>query len=139
MSIVGGLRQCQLEILLIERKLGEITTEQREHPDKANPGDPHEKQQAWHQTKALFDKRRKMLRERLAELREESRELEATLHNQGLSAATLGHIIGKLAEVEAKFSVETWGDAWESLTAFIDWLEQEEERLSARPALKAVA
>jgi hypothetical protein len=139
MSVVGGLRQCQLEILLIECKLGEITAEQREHPDKASPGDSHEKQQAWVRTKALYDKRRKLLRERLAELREEARELEATLHNKGLSAATLGHIIGKLAEIEVKFTAETWGDAWGSLSAFIDWLEQEEARLSAKPELKAVA
>lgn len=139
MSVIQGLRQVQLEILLIETKLGEITAEQREHPDKAYPNDPHEKQMAWAQTKTLFDKRRKRLRERLAELREESRELEATLHNKGLSAATLGHIIGKLLEIEAKFTAETWGDAWDSLTAFLDWLEQEEARLSAKPELKAVA
>lgn len=139
MSLVNGLRQCQLEIRLIQNQLQAITVEEKAHPGKAKPGDSHEKTVAWYETKKLFEKRRKLLKERLAELQEERQNLEHALDHSPLTRATLGHVINQLLEIEIKFTAETWGDAWESLSAFIDWLEKEEQKAAAPPALKAVA
>jgi arsenate reductase-like glutaredoxin family protein len=139
MSVVDDLRQVQLDIRLVQNKLQDITVEEKNHPARTKPGDKHDKVTAWHEIRNLFEKRRTPLKARLAELQEERLELEHKLRSTPMTKATLGHIIAQLLEVEIKFSTDTWGDAWESLSAFIDWLEQEERKLPDEPALKAVA
>lgn len=138
MSLVNALRQCQLDIRLAQNKLQEINSDEKGHPDRAPYGGSGDQVRKWEPIKRTFDKRRKLLKERLAELQEERGELEASLHSKGMSKASVGHVLNQLLEIEVKFTSDTWEDAWESLTAFIDWLEKEEQKLSARPELKAV-
>lgn len=141
MSLLGALRQCQMDIRLIENQLRRINAEERNDPAKALPNDGADRLTLWSVAKDLYAKRRELLRDRLAELQGERSELERKLGDSPLSRVTLGHVLDRLTEIETKFTAETWGDAWESLTAFIDWLEKEEGRLAEqhRPALKAVS
>jgi predicted nucleic acid-binding Zn-ribbon protein len=138
---VEDLRTCQLDIRLVQNKLQDITVEEKNHPAKTKPGDSHEKVERWMPIKGQFEKRRRALKDRLAQLQEERGELEHSLDHTPLSKASLGHVTNQLLDIEVKFTAETWEDAWDALNAFIDWLEKDEARVSqaTAPKLKAVA
>lgn len=137
---VDELRETQLEIRLVQNKLADINSTEKNHPKRTKPGDSHEMVEEWRGIKAGFEKRRRTLKERYAKLEERRLRIERALDNgqQPMTKATIGHIINKLTDIEAKFTVESVEDAWDSLTAFIDWLETEAERAPG-PRLAAVA
>lgn len=139
MSIVSDLRQCQLDIRLVQNKLQDISTEEKDHPAKTYPGASNEDVQKWIKVKDQFHKRRRLLKDRLAVLEEERAELENKLDHTPLTKASLGHVINQLLDIEVKFTAETWEDAWEAMNSFIDWLEREEARISTPQERKLAA
>lgn len=130
MSTVEHLRQTQTDIRLIAGKLGEVNAEQKNDHRRTAPGDSHEKVEAWRPIKATYEKRRAFLKQRLNDLEEERGELERKLNQTPVSKASLGKIISQLTDVEARFAADGPADAWDALSAFIDWLERDEARVS---------
>lgn len=130
MSTVEHLRQTQTDIRLISGKLGELKSEQQADHRRAVPGDPFEKAQAWSKIKGVYNRRREVLKLRLNDLETERGELERKLNQTPLTKATLSHVISQLTDVESQFAIDGPDSAWDKLSAFIDWLEREDNRVN---------
>jgi hypothetical protein len=97
---------------------------------RAVPGDPFEKTQEWVKIKAAYNRRREVLKFRLNDLDKERGELEVKLNQTPLTKASLRHVISSLTNIEAQFAIDGSDDAWDALSAFIDWLEREDNRVN---------
>lgn len=134
MSTVENLRSAQMELRELSQRLGDMTLELKNHPDKPDqtPG-VHvsaAKLNKWAKIKSAHDLERAGLKHRLTTVQAECHELAGTLDQKPLTKASLGHVIDTLTQIEACFEVEGPDGAWDKLSAFTDWLEREEERAS---------
>ena len=135
MSAIEEYRAAQKSIRQISAKLGELNSLEKHHPLRGN-------MPVWAEVKTDFEKRRLFLKRKLARLENKRDTLNASLNQTPLTKASLAEVIDRITEVEACFTEESPGDAWGKLTAFIDWLEHEERRVSVQEQvvqLEAVA
>lgn len=122
------MRELQHDIRITEIRLAELNTSIKAHPSRPAPG--AKPSNAWLETCRTFDHDRATLTRRLARLVKEYGDAKLELNARPLSTVSLGDLIDKLIEVEAEFDARGTDDAWDKLSAFIDWLEREHERIN---------
>lgn len=127
---VETLRQVQIDIRLVQNLLGELASELKTHPARTSNNSTEAEKSEWIEVRKMFERRKAQLKQRLLDLTQEQDALQAQLTQTPVTRASLGHIIASLVEIEARFTARTALDAWDALTAFIDWLEREDARVN---------
>ena len=123
MSAIEEYRATQKSIRQITSKLGELNSLEKNHPLRGTALE-------WAPIKQDFEKRRLSLKKHLTKQEAKRATLNAALNQSPLTKASLAHVIDHITEIEASFTEESAGDAWEKLSAFLDWLEHEERRIN---------
>lgn len=128
-------REVQIDLRLLAQSLGRLNDEEKTHPDKVQGFAGTLKEQAtWGKVKADFSKRREALKKQLTIKEERKDFLYLNLSQRPVSLASLAEVIDNLTEVETSFAVDGSANAWDKLTAFIDWLEKDEDRVKGLKA-----
>lgn len=123
-------REVQIDLRLLHQALGRLNDEEKSHPKKMlGFNGSLEEQAEWGRIKGGFAKRREALKKQLAAKEERKDYLYLQLSQRPLSMASLAEVIENLTEVEASFTLENPSNAWDKVSAFIDWLEQDEARV----------
>jgi hypothetical protein len=131
---VKELRQLQVDIRRIQTELGIISKELKTHPDRlrhvAGESIPPAVTTKWQMVKATIEAKKTPLQLKLLELQNRRDVLSLSLAQEPVSTMSLSRIIEALIEIESRFTANSAEDAWEALTAFIDHLEYDENRVN---------
>jgi hypothetical protein len=130
-------RAVQIDIRLLAQGLGNINDEEKAHPDKCTEHDSLAMKAVWSKRKGEFARRREAIKKQLTAKQEQRDMLYLNLSHQPLTMIALAEVINQLTEVEASFTAEGANNAWDKLSAFIDYLETDAERVAKLNGVKA--
>ena len=130
-------RVVQIDIRLLTQALSVIDDEEKTHPEKATQYDALVKQDKWSRIKQQFTKRREALKKQLNDKQEQRDMLYLNLTQTPLSMQSLAEVIDTLTSIETTFSIDGPNEAWDQISAYIDNLERDAERVTKLKAVKA--
>lgn len=122
-------RSVQIDIRLLTLALGIINDEEKGHPEKCTEHDSLAVQAKWAKRKAVFAKRRESIKKQLTDKQERRDMLYLNLSQTPVSMLSLAEFIESLTKVEAVFATDGANDAWDKLSAFIDYLDEDAARV----------
>lgn len=127
MTLVDEMRSVKLQLTGIDKILGDLRTEEKEHPLKAHPGNPGSDTATWVAIRDGIEKRRQPLKKERERLIARKAELSAQMPNEALSKTTLNKVLHELLDIENTFSTQGWEQAWDRLSEYIDFLTEQEK------------
>ena len=130
-SNLEEFREAQMDLKLLAQALGSLNDEEKAHPRRVIQGKAGlEDRDGWERVKGEFTRRREYLKKHLSAKEERRDYLYLQLSQTPLPMASLAEVIDKLTEIEAAFAVKSPSDAWDKISALIDWLEKDEARVN---------
>lgn len=132
MSTVTELRRINRTIRLYNLRLGVLKDSESTHPEKPEARSTDSKKLIrWETIRKDFERQRLALKRDIEQLEVRKTELEDVLNDDPVAKVSMSYLLTRLTEIEAKFSTDGTADGWDSLSAFIDFLEKEEQRIAA--------
>lgn len=131
MNAVTELRCVNRSIRLYNLRLGILKDTEFTHPEKPEARSTDTKKLIrWETLRKDFERQRLVLKRDIERLESRKANLEDALNGDPVARVSMSYLLTRLTEIEAKFSTDSMAAGWDSLTAFIDFLEREEQRIA---------
>lgn len=125
MTPAEELRSLKLQLTGIDKLLGDLRTEEQEHPEKAVAGSKAKDVAKWVAIRDGIAKRREPLVKEREKLLARRSELSNAFPNITLKETSIRKVIHELMDIETAFSTQGWEKAWDQLSEYIDFLTEQ--------------
>jgi hypothetical protein len=122
-DVLEEIREIKTEIRIKQSQGKALQDMIRNHPAKPQPGEGGGRGEQWAAIKEPLEQQRLDLARQVRGLQSEVTELRESLNQKPLDGRTVSHVLDKLVDIEALFTVEGHVAAWDSITSLTDWLE----------------